>query len=384
MPDGRKESVMSERLLYFLGIMLLTAAAVAPCSTQAGPLDDLFTSKRVEADPNQDYQLTNANGPWLVMACTFSGENAYEQAHELAVELRRDYKLPAYLYSKTFEHEVGDDGRGVNRFGDPLPLKYQKGDETTEIAVLVGDFPTLDIDQAQKTLEKIKKASPKCLQLDPNRPTARNLASWRLFFGMAHDAGENKGPMWKSFLIANPMLPKGYFAPSGLEKFIVDLNQDSPYSLLKCPGKYTVQVAHFTGRVEIDPQKVQDAMNGADFGDKLAEAGEKAEKMTKLLRGKGYEAYEFHDRYASIVTVGSFDSVGTPRPDGKIEIDPKILRIMQVFGPESMGPLPGQPGATMKPKTIGLPKEELLFDMQPIPVEVPRASISANYASRSF
>jgi len=371
---------MRERKSIFLGIVVLMLVAGMSVTAWAGPLDDLFTAKRVEADSNKDYQLTKQNGPWLVMACTFSGENAYEQAHDLALELRRDYKVPAYLYSKTFEHEVGDSGRGVNQFGEPRELKYMKGDETTEIAVLVGDFPSLEDDRAQKTLEKIKAASPKCLQLDPNRPTARNLASWRLFFGMAHDSGEKKGPMWKAFMVANPMLPKEYFAPTGLDKFIVDLNQDSQYSLLKCPGKFTVQVAHFTGRVEIDPAKVQDALNGGDFGDKLAEAGEKAEKLTKALREKGYEAYEFHDRHASIVTVGSFESVGTPRPDGKIEIDPRILKIMQVFGPEKSGPLPGHPNGAMTPKSIvGIP-----FDMQPIPVEVPRASISADYASKGL
>jgi hypothetical protein len=352
--------------------MLLVAAAGV--SVEAGPLDNLFVATKVEADPNKDYQLTKENGPWLVMACTFSGENAYEQARDLALELRREYKVPAYLYSKTFEHEVGDSGRGIDRFGEPLSLKYMKGDETTEIAVLVGDFPTLDNDQAQKTLNRIKNASPECLRLDPNRPTARNLASWRLFFGMAHDANEKKGPMWKAFLVANPLLPKEYFAPSGLEKFIVDLNQDRPYSLLKCPGKYTVQVAHFTGRVEIDPKKVRAVMNGEDFGSKLEEAGEKAERLTKLLREKEYEAYVFHDRNASIVTVGSFESVGTPRPDGRIEIHPEIHRIMKVFGAENT-----PQGGTIR-KDLG----KIPFDMQPIPVEVPRASISASYASRGW
>ena len=52
----------------------------------------------------------------------------------------------------------------------------------------------------------------------------------------------------------------------------------------------------------------------------LEEAGEAAHKLVEVLRNQGYEAYEFHDRGSSIVTVGSFDSVGTPRADGKIEI----------------------------------------------------------------
>jgi len=364
---------MRERVSIYLAIAILTTAVAIPAASHAGPLDDIFTARKVDADPNKDYQLSKENGPWLVMACTFSGEKAYEQARDLALELRREYKLPAYLYSKTFEFEVGNGGRGTDQFGDRLALRYRQGDETTEIAVLVGDFESVDSDQAQKTLEKIKKASPECLQLDPNRPTAQNLASWRLFFGMAHDSNEKKGPMWKAFMVANPLLPKDYLAPSGLEKFVVELNQGSPYSLLKCPGKYTVQVAHFTGGVVMDQRKIQQASVGGSFDNKLAEAGEKAERMTRLLREKGFEAYEFHDRYVSIVTVGSFDVVGTPRPDGKTEIHPEIFRIMKVFGAES-----GPTGTTCK--NIG----DIPFDMQPIPVEVPRASISASYASRNW
>jgi len=45
----------------------------------------------------------------------------------------------------------------------------------------------------------------------------------------------------------------------------------------------------------------------------LEAAAEKAHRLAKALRMKGYDAYEFHDRYASIVTVGSFNSAGTPR-----------------------------------------------------------------------
>jgi len=362
------------RVLLIPVVILLLVVSISSAAL-AGPLDGLFSGARIDADPNKDYVLTEDHGPWLVMACTFSGPPAYEQARELVIELRRKYKMPAYLYSKTFKFSVGDDGRGVDQFGGRLPLKYQRGDETTEIAVLVGDFPSVDDEQAQKTLEKIKVSTPECLELDGKRPTARNLASWRLFFSMAHDVDKKKGPMWKAFMVANPLLPQEYFAPRGLEKFVVDMNQDSPYSLLKCPGNYTVQVAHFTGRVEIDPKKVQSILDGAELGNTLDEAGEKAETLTKALRLKGYEAYEFHDRCASIVTVGSFESVGTPLADGKVEINPEVLRIMRVFGAANTGPLPGQPQGAMQPKVLA----NIPFDVQPIPVEVPKASISSVY-----
>jgi hypothetical protein len=108
---------------------------------------------------------------------------------------------------------------------------------------------------------------------------------------------------------------------------------------------------------------------------RLAEAAEKAEKLTEALRMKDYDAYVFHDRYASIVTVGSFDSVGSHRADGRIELNPKIHAIMKTFGVDQKSAL-NNPRGVIKPKTlVGIP-----FDPQPLPVEVPKKSISSNYA----
>jgi len=134
-------------------------------------------------------------------------------------------------------------------------------------------------------------------------------------------------------------------------------------------------VAHFTGRVVIDQREIAAVESGKQMKSKLVEAGEKAERLTKALRLNGYDAYQFHDRYASIVTVGAFDSVGAPRADGKIEINPKMHAVMKIFAAEQ-ATLPGQPGGTLEPKIfVGIP-----FDLQPIPVQVPRRSISRDYS----
>ena len=98
-----------------------------------------------------------------------------------------------------------------------------------------------------------------------------------------------------------------------------------------------------------------------------------------MLRQRGIEAYEFHDRYESIVTVGSFDTVGTPRADGCTEINPAVLRIMQSYGPRQK-PIGagGRAMAGLMPRTLG----GITFDVQPTPVEVPRRSIATDYALR--
>ena len=75
-------------------------------------------------------------------------------------------------------------------------------------------------------------------------------------------------------------------------------------------GKYTVKVATFTGQNVLLTRKVIDQMEKGktlNLKSKLVDAAEKAHKLTEALRAKGVQAYEFHDRASSIVTIGSFD-----------------------------------------------------------------------------
>lgn len=367
-----------------LGLAVGAFLVLTMARAEAAPWDKLLTFASVEADPDTAYWLTEEQGPWMVLACSFSGQNARQEAHELVLELRRRYKLPAYLYEKNFDLGEETYGRGIDRYGAPLRMKYQRGSEVTEVAVMVGNFEAVDDRESQRTLEQIKHTFPQCLELDPSHPTNRNFAAWRLLARFASPEAEKKGPMAKAFITTNPLLPKDYFAPKGIDKLVLAMNEGNKYSLLDCPGKFTVQVAHFTGGVLIKQDLIRAENEGRGrMKSKLDEAGEKAEKLVEALRMKGYEAYVLHDRYASIVTVGSFDSVGTPRRDGRIEINPKIHAIMKTFGADqpavgagqpSMG---GFPGGTSRPKAVvGVP-----LDVQPIPVEVPKRSIASDYAS---
>jgi hypothetical protein len=164
----------------------------------------------------------------------------------------------------------------------------------------------------------------------------------------------------------------------GLDPFLIDLNKDLEYSLLNCPGKFTVQVATFKGQVFINPKEIEEVQKGKKkITDGLVKAANQATLLTQALRMKGFEAYEFHDRNTSIVTVGSFDSVGMPLADGRIELDPTILKIMKTFGAT---PVKEQ---INDPKSIALQTKlqslmGINFDIQPIPVLVPKASISAS------
>ncbi len=352
-----------------LSLLLISCLLAGPAKS-APPWLSLFSRDRVEADPENDYRLTEENGPWTILACTFSGEGAEEQAHELVMELRKRYKLPAYSHRMQFDLQQAQ-GRGINRFGGPVQMRYRRGNTVDEIAVLVGDFPAVDAPEAQRTLRRLKQFEPDCLQIDETRPTTRNLAGWRAL--AAHLNRDTAGPLSKAFVTTNPLLPREYFVPQGVEPEVLEWNTGVKYSLLDCPGRYTVQVATFKGRTLIR----QDEIEAVERGERplrsgLVEAADKANRLCLALRMMGYEAYQFHERYASIVTVGSFNSVGTQRPDGKTEINPTIHQLMQKFASQPTN-IPGQPPGAMAMKTIvGIP-----LDLQPIPVEVPKRSISA-------
>jgi hypothetical protein len=293
--------------------------------------------------------------------------------------LRRSFKLPAYSYHKTFEYSKPVRGKGITPQGEAPMMRYRRDEDVVEIAVLVGDYPSVDDADAQKVLKKLKYAQPESLDVSPDESN-QALAAYRTLQVAAKKAlfpkaNDSRGPMGSAFVVTNPLLPSEYFVPKGVDKLVVEMNQRVPHSLLDCPAPYTVKVATFTGHAVILDQKRQDAIDRGQMPKSyLEDAAKSAHLLTEALRRKNYEAYEFHDRSSSIVTVGSFSSVGTQRRDGKIEINPAIHTIMRTFGVETVV----EPG---KPTQIGKPKKlnNIPFDVQPVPVEVPRMTISGAY-----
>jgi hypothetical protein len=360
---------------------LIPAGVLVAAAHAAPPWATLVSFNQVEADPDKEYALTENNGPFLIMACSFSGdrEHAEKQAKELVIELRKRYKLPAFVYKKTIDLGKAQ-GRGLDGFGEPVQMKYRAGDKFDEVAVLVGEYSSIDDSDAQRTLKKVKYLKPKCLELEDGEKTNQTLAGWRLtqqeLSRIIGCKKQEKGPMGHAMIAPNPLLPPGFFVQKGLDPFLVNLNKDLEYSLLKCPGKYTVQVATFKGQVFITPREIEEVKDGhKKITNGLVDAANKATQLTQALRLKGFEAYEFHDRNASIVTIGSFNSVGTPLADGRIELNPTILRIMQNFGAKPVKDQINDPNSialNAEPKSL----VGINFDIQPLPVQVPKISLS--------
>lgn len=362
-------------ILGLVGALLFLGTAHA-----GSPLEKLSLFKRLEADPNKTYPLDDSRGPWLILAATFYGEDAKEQANALVLELRREFKLPAYRHAMTWDFSDNVQGRGVDAYGRPKVMKHVNYEKREEIAVLIGDFATLDDPQGQTTLERIRYMKPQCL--DPEyiaqsgQKNSRAFAGWRYAVDHVFSSDSEKkqrGPMAKAFLVTNPLIPQEYFKPKGVDPFVERLNQPLEHSLLTCPGRYTVKVATFNGASVVLPKDVEQIERGEKkLSNRLEKAASQAHLMTAALRAKGWEAYEFHDESSSVVTIGSFGSLGVPRGDGSIEIDPQIRTIIDGFG----AVVSYENGvAKAHPRDI----VTIPFDVDPVPMEVPKRSVAAAY-----
>lgn len=396
------------RLLFAFSLVgLLVQDRSAAWAAQ--PLwEQLVPRKKVSADAEADYTLYERQGPWLVMAASFTGPEGENQARDLVLELRRDYQLPAYYYGMTFQLEGDNPGRGIDSDGARIRRRYKRGDRVVQHAVLVGEFPAIDDPDAQELLKKIKKLKPESLIAKEGEETAQSLATVRQFQDYVRKKlghKEDKGPMGHAFLTRNPLLPREYFVPQGVDEEIAKWNEGLEYSLMKCPGKYSIRVATFRGRTSLksNTDEVEDfRTHKAKEDDPLVVAGRNAHLLTVALRQKGWDAYEFHDRHESYVAVGSFDQ-GETGPNGQIVLADRDAQIIaNTFGATTPGniferPAPqdyqreeiqkerfnklftNQHGAVAEgfhPKRfVGMP-----FDIFPQPVLVPHRSISSAYA----
>jgi len=404
---NQRESPPPQRCLLALLTFALYASMGAG-QLRAEPLwQQLIPRKRVAADPHSDYTLSKDHGPWLIMAASFSGPRGENQARDLVLELRRQYNLSAYYYGMTFQLDDANPGRGMDANGAPIKRRYQRGDRVVEHAVLVGDFTAIDDPDAQRLLERIKHLTPATLTSQEGKETAQSLAILRQFQAQLRqkiNGSKKKGPMGHAFLTRNPLLPREYFVASGVEEDVAKWNQGLEYSLLKCPGKYSIRVATFRGRTTLkstNDDQPRTRTRKASQDDPLVIAGRNAHLLTVALREKGWEAYEFHDRHESYVTIGSFQQART-FPDGRIVIPDRDARIIiDTFGATTPNnifnrPAPqdqqleqerkqqfqqlfskgrGQLAQGFYPKRfVGMP-----LDIYPKAVPVPRRSISSAY-----
>lgn len=324
----------STRLLFALAILGLC-------------LPDSVEASRIEAVKGKKYRLTKAHGPWMIMVASLKSipgrrPTAEEGADQLVYELRK-IGIPAYTYSQ--EAEI-DEINTIDRFGRPRQRSYQAQEE--RVCVIAGNYPSVDDSVAQKTLEYIKQLHPKSWEdqhiykKTPGRP----------------------GPLSGAFLTINPMLSPEEVMRRKDDPLLLKLNAGTDLSLLENPGKYSLVVASFYGD---SITQIGASQRDLEIDEDLDQAAVDAWQLAKLLREKNFEAYVLHERYRSIVTVGSFDSLDDPRiPRGieifraKIKTDPRTGQ--EILIAENIA----VPGAN------GRPIKTWIFDPKPQVIEVPQ------------
>ena len=134
---------------------------LAAVTILAGVLSASAWGAKIESDPNKVYHLRKKHGPWMIKVASFSGEsdeqrkNSIDAANQL-VSLLRAKNIPAYVYQ---QDEQIEDIEVFDKSQRRQTRHYTA--QHGEIAVLAGNYPSIEDKTAQSTLKYIKKMSPK-------------------------------------------------------------------------------------------------------------------------------------------------------------------------------------------------------------------------------
>lgn len=341
----------ASRLRLFLTSVILFASASlwSPVAEAA----------KIHAERGRTYALTSKHGPWMISVTSLWGgtpeqeEQASRAASELVYMLRRK-GIPAYIYKQNDQLEEIE---SVDRQGRAMTKKFvaQQG----MIGVLAGNYKSIDDESARQTLNYIKK-----LELKVKLEWHGQTKEWPLFTA-------------KAFLTPNPLLPPSDQMPKHHDPLILKLNSGD-HTLLQNKGKYTVVVASFYGQSSVKPEKAREfeRMLSQKNGRKVSldNAARDSWELMQMLRSKNvhggpYDAYVYHDRFSSIVTIGAFNSKDDPQIDRLIQIfkakeavDPNTKKTVTVS--ESIQIPSAKKGAP--------PRKAWALDPDPRVIEVPR------------
>ncbi|SMP39217.1 hypothetical protein SAMN06265222_101276 [Neorhodopirellula lusitana] len=376
-------------------LFVLIGLGFAPNSSSAdGPsLLRMFSrGAKVEADSSKAYKLTEEDGPWMILAHTFVGPGSQERAERLVMEVRQDLNMPAFIYEEDFDFSGElNPGSPIQRTGGSAgyqrKMKYKNPIRYQAHAVLVGEYDSAEHPRIESDMQKVKSANcavfgdakEMAAETDMRNPVTA-VKAWHQ--KLVTRMGDQKvGAMGNAFLTRNPMLPDDYFQAPQVDSFVRNLNDGKQHSLIECDGKYTVVVRTFSGFNTIVDGKKDKKFQPS--GERLDRCAADANKMVQLLRRDGVEAYQFHDRTQSIVTIGSFEELGHELADGKFQYAEPILAVMNEYRAFNVDPKLAN--HVKNQTTQGVPvkcvDQRFPFDIQPMPIAVPKVSKRSFYSA---
>ncbi len=286
-------------------------AIVCGCLTYAAVLfSPADADAKISAVKGRRYTIDKRHGPWMIMVANFRGETeesrklAAEAADAIVLELRKK-GLPAYVYTQEGKLQSFET---VDQLGRRQTGAYAA--QRNQIAILAGNYSSIDPHEkegkiAQKTLEWIKNLIPE---------TSMENARYTKTPGKPN-------PFSRAMLVPNPLLTPEELQQRKDYKHLRYLNDGLEYSLSENPAKFTLVVATFhgntismqdTGGANMD-QRIEKFEEGLKKSQSLDKAYKQAYQLVQLMRNQNFEAYVWHDRYQSYVTIGSFDDMHDPR-----------------------------------------------------------------------
>jgi hypothetical protein len=339
------------------------------------------SATNIEAVRNKKYRLTKQHGPWMIMVASFheppperriKGLTPEQAADELVYELRSK-GIPAYTFS---QGDVVQQIDTTDRWGRPKQQSILAQNDS--VSVLAGNYPDAEDHVAQKTLAYVKKFHPKYLRdVERSGTILQKLRNG----GIYRKTPGRSGPLSGAFLTVNPLLSPDELLKRKTDPLLVKLNSGAEFSLLDNPGKYTLVIASFYGKskTQVGTSRFGDTERQFDehIGNTLDQAATSAWQLANTLRraqsygyDQNFEAYVYHDRYHSIVTVGAFDSPDDPRIKALGHLFSAKVKTLPDTGKEALlaevltiprQPLPNRP-----------PEKSWMFDPNPRLIEVPR------------
>lgn len=350
--------------LACFGLLLLSSSAASAQLLRA--------PKKLETDSSKSYVVTKKCGPWMIMVTSLRGNpndpesiaNANKAAHELVVELRKK-GIPAWTHEQKGELEeiasYDRNGKSVKRF---------VASQRNRICVLAGEYSSIDVDDKDLTKAKHAKIAQDTLTWMQNyRPKA-------LANGNFKPTPGRPGPLSRAFLTLNPMFTEEEIQQMAFDKdpLLKQLNKGQNFNLLMNPQKYSLIIATFQGSSkhvlatgEDQERKATskfDLMLDNKKNISLDKAAQSAWTLVHLLRNQGQEAYVFHERFRSVVTVGGFSDPN----------DPRIAKLVEAWGPKMIpDPKTHQDVLTPEIRQIdGNDPQLFVLDLVPTLMKVPK------------
>lgn len=290
------------------------------------------------SDGRQLYPLTAEPGPVMIKVASFIGSyknpngevfaNGLEIANALAKELREEHGIEAY----TCSFQAGGGGERTPEQQEAFEKQLELFEEKFKVAprvfklrtpppvnwvVLAGSFKSYEDKHAQRMLDKVRQINPRCISGDLRK---------QLRFGRSE--GDVPNPLKTAMLVVSPHPNAPKLVTSAEEEqnrlfhMLLELNDGERYSVYQLNAPGTIQVAQYRGIAVVDEKKAKSLFaNNKVKEDKaiLQLSAQKAIVLTETLRKQGYEAYVFHGKFASIVTVGGYTGYDDPRLRADIE-----------------------------------------------------------------